>query len=65
VTFRAAVQFLSSKDSALLRTKALRAQLATLSPVALPSLLSRQPTQGPFLRSVSQICNLKKSFVAS
>jgi len=64
VTFRAAMRLLSSKGSALLRTKALRAQHTTVSPITLPSLLSRQPTQESCLRSISQICIPGKSFLA-
>jgi len=65
MTFRAAMRLPSSKDSVSLRTKALSVQLATLSPTTLPSLLSRQPTQESYLQSISQICNPKKSLLAS
>ena len=59
------MQLRSSKDSVLLQTKALSAQLATLSPITLPSLLSRQPMHESYLWSILQICNPKKSFLAS
>jgi len=61
----AAMRLLLSKDSALLGTKALSAQLATSSPITSPLPLSRQPTQESYLWSISRICNPKKSFLAS
>jgi hypothetical protein len=63
--FRTAMRLLSSKDYALLRTKALSAQLVTLSPITLPSLLSRQRTQESCLWSILQICNPRMGFLAS